>query len=171
MQKFDNIKIMAKVTKVSGPAENVYLTQEGLKEAQKELEFLRTTKRIQISERIQKAREFGDISENAEYDAALEEQALIENRIAYLEEVLKNPKVISQTHGHDFVVIGSTVKVEMDNKVDEFTIVGKMEANPIKKKISNESPMGTALLGAKVGEEVEVVTPIVRYKCKVLEIK
>lgn len=158
-------------SKIRQSASSVYLTPHGLKEAQEELQFLQTTKRVQISERIQRAREFGDVAENAEYDAALEEQVLIENRIAYLEDVLKNAKVISQIHSSDFVVIGSTVKVEMSDEIDEFTIVGKMEANPIKKKISNESPMGTALLGAKVGETVEVVTPIVRYKCKILEIK
>lgn len=162
---------MTKITRVSHPANHVYLTPQGLKEAREELDFLRNVKRNQIAERIQRAREFGDIAENAEYDAALEEQVLVENRIAYLEEVLKDAKIIHENPQSDFVVIGSTVKVEMEGQVDEFTIVGKVEANPSKKKISNESPMGTALLGAKVGEVVEVVTPIVRYKCKILKIK
>lgn len=152
-------------------SKNIYLTPKGLEEAQAELEFLRTDKRNQISERIQRAREFGDISENAEYDAALDEQALVENRIVYLEEVLKNAKVISETNNTDFVVIGSTVTVEMEGEIDEFMIVGKVEANPLKKKISNESPLGSSLLGARVGESVEVATPIVRYQCKVLKIK
>lgn len=163
--------IMTKITRVPQPAHYVYLTPKGMQEAREELDFLRGVKRTQIAERIQRAREFGDISENAEYDAALEEQALVENRIAYLEEVLKDAKIIHANPKSDFVVIGSTVKVEMDGHVDEFTIVGKVEANPTKKKISNESPVGTALLGAKVGEVVEVVTPIVRYKCKILKIK
>lgn len=162
---------MTKITRVIQSANSVYLTSEGLKEAQEELSFLKNAKRNQISERIQRAREFGDISENAEYDAALEEQALVENRIAYLEDVLKYVTVIKADSKSDFVVIGSTVKVEMDGTIDEFTIVGKVEASPAKKRISNESPMGTALLGAKMGEVVEVVTPIVRYKCKILEIK
>lgn len=162
---------MAKVVARTSHNPSVYLTAEGLKDAHKELDFLRTSKRIQIAERIQKAREFGDISENAEYDAALEEQALVENRIGFLEEVLKDPKIISEKHKTDFVVIGSTVMVDMEGGVDEFTIVGKVEANPSKKKISNESPLGTALLGARVGEEVEVATPIVKYMCKVLKIK
>lgn len=162
---------MAKISRVVKSVKSVYLTAEGLKEAQSELEFLKTTKRAQISERIQRAIEFGDISENAEYDAALDEQALVENRIAYLEEILRDAKVISEVVKKDFVVIGSTVTVDMDGSIDEFTIVGKPEANPAKKRISNESPMGIALLGAKMGEEVEVVTPIVRYKCKVLKIK
>ncbi|KKR23641.1 MAG: Transcription elongation factor GreA [Candidatus Daviesbacteria bacterium GW2011_GWB1_39_5] len=99
------------------------------------------------------------------------QQGLIENRIAELENVLKGAKVIATEHSNDFVVIGSTVKIEMDDGIDEFTIVGRVEADPSKKKISNESPLGSALVGAKKGEEVEVATPIVRYKCKVLEIK
>lgn len=162
---------MAKITKTIRPANNVYLTADGLKEAHTELDFLKSNKRAQIADRIQKARDFGDIAENAEYDAALDEQALVENRIAYLEEVLRDAKVITENHSSDFVVIGSTVKVEMDGEIDEFTIVGKVEANPAKKRISNESPVGQSLLGAKIGEVVEVATPIVRYKCKVLDIK
>lgn len=161
---------MTKLTR-NQSAPKVYLTPEGLKEAQKEFDFLKTTKRLQVADRIKQARELGDVTENAEYDAALDEQTLVENRIVYLEDVLKNAKIISQTTQNNFVVIGSTVKVEMDGEVDEFTIVGKVEANPVKKKISNESPLGSALLGAKMGEVVEVATPIVRYKCKVLQIK
>ncbi len=152
-------------------APKVYLTSKGLEEAQLELNFLKTNKRAQVAERIQRAREFGDVVENAEYDAALDEQTLVENRIVYLENVLKNAKIITSEPRSGFVVIGSTVKVEMDGEVDVLTIVGKVEANPAKKKISNESPLGSALLGAKKGEVVEVATPIVRYKCKVLEIK
>lgn len=162
---------MVKNSRLTQSAQKVYLTAQGLEEARRELDFLQTTKRAQIAERISRAREFGDISENAEYDAALDEQALIENRIVYLENVLKNVKIISQTPKSDFVVIGSTVKVEMNEGIDEFTIVGKVEASPAKKRISNESPLGAALLGGKTGEVVEVTTPIVRYKCKILEIK
>lgn len=151
---------------------NVYLTAKGLADAKEELNYLLKTKRAEIAERINQARSFGDLSENSEYDAAINEQDLTENRIAELENVLKYAKVISEEHTNtDFVVIGSTVKVEMDNEIDEFTIVGRVEADPSKKKISNESPLGTALLGAKKGEEVEVATPIVRYKCKVLEVR
>lgn len=149
----------------------VYLTSKGLEEAQVELNFLKTTKRAQVAERIQRAREFGDVVENAEYDAALDEQTLVENRIVYLEDVVKNARIISRSTQNDFVVIGSTVKVELDGETDILTIVGKVEANPAKKRISNESPLGSALLGARKGEVVGVATPIVRYKCKVLEIK
>ncbi len=162
---------MAKISRLKDATRVTYLTPEGLKEARAELEYLKTEKRTQVADRIQKARELGDITENAEYDAALDEQTLIENRIIYLEDVLRNAKIISKTSGSDFVVIGSTVKVEMDGEIDEFTIVGKMEANPAKKRISNESPVGSALLGAKDGEIVEVTTPIVRYKVKILRIK
>ncbi|MBI3103961.1 transcription elongation factor GreA [Candidatus Daviesbacteria bacterium] len=152
-------------------AKGAYLTPKGLTDVKKELEFLKTVKRFQIAERIQQAREYGDLAENSEYDAALEEQNLMENRISELEDILKDAKVIEKDHAADFVVIGSTVKIEMDDGIDEFTIVGRVEADPSKKRISNESPLGLSLLGAKEGEVVEVTTPIVRYKCKVLEIK
>lgn len=152
-------------------SKNTYLTPKGLSEARAELEYLKKTKRFQIAERIHQAREYGDLTENSEYDAAMEEQALMESRIAELESILKNAKVIANQHNNEFVVIGSTVRIEMDREIDEFTIVGRVEADPAKKRISNESPLGSALLGAKKGEEVEVATPIVRYKCKVLEIK
>ncbi len=152
-------------------SKHTYLTSKGLADAKIELDFLTKTKRIEIAGKIHQAREYGDLAENSEYDSAMEEQGLIENRIAELEETLKHAKVIESDHKSDFVVIGSTVKIEMDNEIDEFKIVGRVEADPSKKRISNESPLGTSLLGAKKGEIVEVTTPIVRYKCKVLEIK
>lgn len=150
---------------------NTYLTAKGLAEAKAELEHLKKTKRVEIADKIHQAREYGDLTENSEYDSAIEEQDLVENRIAELEDILKSAKVIEVNQVSDIVVIGSTVKVEMDEGIDEFTIVGRVEADPSKKRISNESPLGSTLLGAKKGEEVEVATPIVRYKCKVLEIR
>ena len=153
------------------PAKNTYLTAKGLADAKEELEYLKKTKRVQIAEKIHQAREYGDLAENSEYDAAMEEQALAENRITELEAILKSAKVIVKQSNNAFVVIGSTVRIEMDDEIDEFMIVGRVEADPSKKRISNESPLGSALLGAKKGEEVEVTTPIIRYKCKVLEIK
>lgn len=163
---------MAKNQKINNKTrKGVYLTSKGLLDAKEELEFLKRVKRSEIAQKIQTAREYGDLTENSEYDAALEEQNLLENRISELENIVKEAKVISEEHTCDFVVIGSTVKVEMDDEIDEFTLVGRVEANPAKKRISNESPLGTALLGAKKGEVVEVTTPIVKYKCKVLEIK
>lgn len=161
---------MTKITRVKDP-KNTYLTRKGLSEAKSELEYLKKVKRAEIAQKIHQAREYGDLTENSEYDQAMEDQSLAENRIAELEEILKHAKIISEEHDNQFVVIGSTVRVDMDNEVDEFTIVGRVEADPSKKRISNESPLGTALLGAKKGEVVEVTTPIVRYKCKVLEIK
>lgn len=160
---------MTKPNRVIKP--RTYLTSKGLSEAKEELEYLKRVKRAEIAQKIHQAREYGDLTENSEYDQAMEDQGLVENRIAKLEEILKNAKIISEANTADFVVIGSTVKIEMDDGIDEFTIVGRVEADPSKKRISNESPLGSALLGAKKGEEVEVATPIVRYKCKVLEIK
>lgn len=156
---------------VTSNKKGVYLTSQGLAASKAELEYLKKTKRKEIADRIQVAREYGDLSENSEYETALQDQDLVESRISELEEALKGAKVIKEEHSIDFVVIGSTVKVEMDGELDEFTIVGRVEADPSKKRISNESPLGLALIGAKKNEEVEVTTPIVRYKCKVLEIK
>lgn len=152
-------------------SQSTYMTHKGLEKLRSELDYLKKTRRIEVADRIARAREFGDLSENSEYDAAMEEQALIENRIVELENLAKDVKLISNNIKSDFVVIGSTIRIEMDGERDEFTIVGRVEADPAKKRISNESPLGSALLGAKVGEAVEVATPIVRYKCKVLEIK
>lgn len=147
------------------------LTKEGLTTLKQEYDQLIKVKRPQIAARIQRAREFGDLSENSEYDAAKDEQTLLEYRISQLEEVLHRAQIIEITPRADFVVIGSTVIVDVEGQVDEFTVVGTMEADPAKKKISNESPVGKAILGAKVGEVVEVVTPIVSAKYKILQIK
>ena len=147
------------------------LTRQGLVSLKSEYDELTKVKRTQITKRIQTAREFGDLAENSEYDAAKEEQSLLETRIAQLEDVLKRTQIIEPVKKADFVVIGSTIVVEIEGEKDEFTIVGTIEADPSKKKISNESPVGTAMLGAKVGEVVEVVTPIIRAKYKILEIK
>lgn len=148
-----------------------YLTPQGFADAKAELDFLIKTKRSEVAAKIHQAREYGDLTENSEYDTAMDDQALTENRISELESILKRVKVIADHQENDFVVIGSTVKIDMDGEIDEFKIVGRVEADPAKKRISNESPLGIVLLGAKKGEIVEVTTPIVRYKCKVLEIK
>lgn len=147
------------------------LTQEGLNHLKQEYQELTAIQRPKIAKRIQRAREFGDLAENSEYDAAKEEQSLLEARISQLEGVLPKAQIIQQAADTDFVVIGSTIVVEIDGQKEMFAIVGSMEANPAKSKISNESPVGAALLGAKVGEVVEVVTPIIRAKYKILEIK
>lgn len=147
------------------------LTEEGLNVLKDEYQVLVSEKRPAIAMRIQNARDFGDLSENSEYDAAKEEQSLLEARIAELEEILHRAQLIQLAQATDFVTIGSTIIVEVEGETDEFTIVGTMEADPAQRKISNESPVGAALLGAKVGEVVEVTTPIVRAKYKILEIK
>ncbi|KKP93958.1 MAG: Transcription elongation factor GreA [Parcubacteria group bacterium GW2011_GWA1_36_12] len=149
----------------------IILTQKGLDQIKAEYDELISVKRPQITRRIQRAREFGDLSENSAYDAAKEEQSLLEARIAQLEEVFPKAQIIEQVMTTDFVVIGSTVVVEMNDEVHEFAIVGSMEADPAAKKISNESPVGKALLGLKVGEVIEVSLDPVKSKIKLLEIK
>lgn len=147
------------------------ITKEGLYKLKEELDYLAKIKRPQATQRVAHAREFGDLSENSEYDAARDELSLIDIRISELDELLKNVELIKQKPRTDFAVIGSTVIVDIDGEIDEFTIVGSIEADPANKKISNESPVGQALLGAKVGEEIWVTTPVVRARYKILEIK
>ena len=147
------------------------LTRQGLTSLKSEYDELTKVKRTQIIKRIQIAREFGDLSENSEYDAAKEEQSLLETRITQLEDVLKRAQIIEPVKKADFVVIGSTVVVEMNDEVHKFSIVGSMEADPTESKISNESPVGKALLGLQVGETIEVSVGPVKSKIKLLEIQ
>lgn len=147
------------------------LTKQGLEHLKKEYDNLVKVERPKISRRIKRAREFGDLAENSEYDAAKDDQVLIEARITELEKVLHKAEVIEPKKTGDFVVIGSTVIVDVDGEKDEFTIVGTMEADPAKRKISNESPVGEAMLGAKVGDTINVTASIVQAKYKILEIK
>jgi len=150
---------------------NFILTREGLSQLKGEYEELVKVKRPAIANRIQRAREFGDLSENSEYDAAKEEQSLLEARIVQLEQVLAKTEIIEPVKKADFVVIGSTVVIEMNDEIHDFTIVGSMEADPASKKISNEAPVGKAVLGLQVGETIEVAVGPVKSKIKVLEIK
>jgi transcription elongation factor GreA len=140
---------------------DVILTPEGLANLKSELDHLATTRRREIAGRIKEAREFGDISENAEYDDAKNEQAMLEARIAQLEEKLRSATVIDQSDlGTDVVRVGSVVHVKDEGgKSTKYTIVGSAEANPTEAKLSNESPVGKALLGRKRGEEVSFSTP------------
>ena len=147
------------------------LTREGLTLLKSEYEDLIKVRRPAIVARIQRAREFGDLSENSEYDAAKEEQSLLEARIVQLEQVLAKTEIIEPVKKADFVVIGSTVVIEMNDEIHDFTIVGSMEADPASKKISNEAPVGKAVLGLQVGETIEVAVGPVKSKIKVLEIK
>jgi transcription elongation factor GreA len=143
-------------------SKEVILTPEGLQRLKVELEDLQTVKRREVAERIREAREFGDISENAEYDDAKNEQAMLEQRIAALEEKLRSAQVIDASElSTDVVRVGVTVNVkdEGSGDTDKYTIVGSAEANPREKKLSNESPVGKALMGHKRGETVEVALP------------
>jgi transcription elongation factor GreA len=152
----------------------VILTKEGYEKLKAEIEHLQTEKRREVADRIRIAREFGDIAENAEYDDAKNEQALLEQRIAKLEERLLAARVIDKKEiSKDVVSIGSKVKLrDVDAKQTvEYHIVGSAEANPGEQKLSNESPVGKAIMGHKKGETVEVQTPRGSLKYKILEIK
>ena len=152
----------------------VILTREGYEKLKQEIETLQTDKRREVAERIRIAREFGDIAENAEYDDAKNEQAMLEHRIAQLEERLLSARVITKKEiSKDIVSVGSKVRVKnMDaNKTFEYHIVGSAEANPSENKLSNESPVGKAIIGKKKGETVEVAAPRGSLKFKILEIK
>ena len=134
------------------------LTQEGVDELKTELNAL-LAKRPLIAEAIKSARELGDLSENAEYQSALAEKDRTESRISEVENILANVEIIKKPRGGRQVQLGSSVKLKSDGKTKEFQIVGTVEADPLSGKISDESPIGQALLGKKEGEQVEITTP------------
>ena len=153
---------------------DVILTKEGYEKLKKEIDFLRGDKRREVAERIRVAREFGDIAENAEYDDAKNEQAMLEHKIAQLEERLLSARVITKKEiSKDTVSVGSKVRLRdmQANKTFEYHIVGSAEANPAQQKLSNESPVGKAIIGHKKGDVVEVTAPRGALKFKILEIK
>ena len=152
----------------------VILTPEGYEKLKNEIEYLKNQKRREVADRIRIAREFGDIAENAEYDDAKNEQAMVEQRIAMLEERLVSARVITKKDiAKDVVSVGSKVRLrDMGaNKTFEYHIVGSAEANPAENRLSNESPVGKAILGRKKGEVVEVAAPRGALKFKILDIK
>ncbi len=152
---------------------DVILTQEGLANLKAELDHLSTTRRREVAGRIKEAREFGDISENAEYDDAKNEQAMLEARIAALEDKLRSATIVDASDlNTDVVRVGSVVHVkdEQSGKSSKYAIVGSAEANPAEMKLSNESPVGKALLGHKRGEEVKITTPRGERKLKITKI-
>ena len=154
-------------------AKQTTVSSEGLKKLQDELEYLKTTKRKEVAEAIKVARAFGDLSENSEYDEAKNEQGAVEQRIAELEAMLKNVKVINEHEiKTDTVNVGNRVKVydETFEEELEYTIVGSNETNPVELKISDESPIGRALIGAATGEVVKAETPGGEIVMKILEI-
>ena len=154
-------------------AKTIKITEDGLIKLQEELEMLKTKGRADIAEKIKVARGYGDLSENSEYDEAKNEQAKIEARIIELEAMLKNVEIIEDVKGSaKTVVIGVKVKA-LDMEFDEeceYRVVGSTEANPLEGKISDESPLGKALLGKKIGDEVIVDAPAGELKFKILEI-
>ena len=156
-------------------AKEVILTKEGYEKLKQEIDYLSTEKRREVAERIRVAREFGDIAENSEYDDAKNEQAMLEHKIAQLEDRLLTARVITKKEiKSGEVSIGTKVRLRdvKANKTVEYHIVGSAEADPAENKLSNESPVGKAIMGRKKGETVEVVTPRgSKVKFKIMEIK
>ncbi len=157
--------------------EEVFLTKEGLEKLQAEMHHLKTVRRKEVAARIKEAREYGDIVENSEYDDAKNEQAFVEGRIKDLEQLLRNARIIEEDDGsaaenHE-VKIGSTVEIKDVESGEEFvyTLVGSAEADPSENKISNESPVGRAIIGRKAGEKVEVEVPAGIMEYEIMNIR
>ncbi|MFH1326131.1 MAG: transcription elongation factor GreA [Candidatus Falkowbacteria bacterium] len=151
--------------------EDQYITQEGYNKLQKELNHLKNVRRHEIAERIERAKELGDLSENAEYSEAKDEQAFNEGRIIEINDQLKKLVVVESKRSSNTVDLGSKVTVQRKGKEKEFDIVSFNEVDPENNKISNESPIGQSLLGKKVGEETVVRLPGGEVKYKILKIK
>jgi transcription elongation factor GreA len=149
----------------------IQFTQDGLDKLKIEYQNMINGKRPKAIERLSKARAMGDLSENSEYTAAKEDLSFVEGRIRELEELMKNAEVIPQDAKSGTVDVGCVVVVEKDGEKDQFIIVGEFEADPIKKKLSQTSPIGKALLGKKVGEFIQVEVPIGKIVYKIVEIK
>ena len=147
-----------------------YLSREGLDKLRAELEEMTSVKRPEVAQRIHDAKEHGDLSENAEYEDAKNEQAFVEGRIQTLEALIKNATLIDENTSNDHVQIGSTVKVSGPDGSQTFTIVGSTEAKPAEGRISNESPVGRSLLGKKKGETVTVTVPAGDLDYKIVSI-
>ncbi len=153
---------------------DVVLTPEGMTKLQEEIDYLSTTKREEVAGRIKEAREFGDISENSEYDDAKNDQAMLEHRIIVLQEKLRRARIIKVTEiSTEKVSLGSTVTLKDLDHDEEFTytIVGSAEADPVNQRLSNESPVGQAILGRKVGEKVTVPAPAGSMRYEVVRIE
>lgn len=160
-------------------SEDMLITKEGLKKLKEELEFLKTTKRQEIAQRLKEAISYGDLSENAEYEEAKNDQAFIEGRILELEKQIKNARIITENLSTKMsaksktIDIGSVVTVRNKTDADEpetYTIVGSMEADPVEHKISNESPIGKALLGREKGDTIDVIAPAGKFKYEILKV-
>jgi len=147
-----------------------FLTPVGFEKLKAEINFLKTVKRKELADRIQEAKELGDLSENAEYQEAKNEQSFVEGRVVELESILKNAVVITPSNSN-LVQVGSTVEVEINNNLKTFCIVGSNEADPVNGRVSNVSPLGQAFLGKQVGEKVMVKTPSGEMEAKIISIK
>ena len=163
---------MFKVKNMTSEKKEVYLTSAGLDEIKNELDTLKKVKRPEIIKAIKEARALGDLSENADYHAAREEQAIIEGRIQELEYMVDNAVIITEG-ASDRVKMGVnvTIKYEDDDDTEEYKIVGSMEADPFDNKISNESPIAKAIMGKKKGDVVTVESPNGKYNIEIIEIK
>lgn len=150
--------------------QTVFVTAEGLRNLKKEYKTLLGKKRPQVALRIKAAKELGDISENSEYDAAREEQSFVERRILELKEILRKARLIAEPESDGVVHLGSRVRVQSSEKEQKFTIVGEVEADPKSGRISHLSPLGRALLGKKIGDEVAVKAPGGELRHKILEV-
>jgi transcription elongation factor GreA len=152
-------------------AKKIYLTKKGFEEKKKEYDEVLNKRRPEVVERLSAAREMGDLSENAEYTAAREELAFIDGRIEELEELLKQAELIADGHHTTQAVeMGSQVVIKINDKKETFTVVGEWEADPTEKKISHESPLGKALLGKTVGDEIHVEAPAGKMTYKIVSI-
>ena len=151
----------------------IVVSQEGLRQMEEKLKYMTTVRRAEVAEHLNVARGFGDLSENAEYDEAKDEQAKLEADIQELEAALRNVVVIEGEVSTDVVNVGTTVRVLYldEGEEEEFSIVGARESDPMNNKISNESPVGAAMLGHKAGETVTVEAPDGPYELKILEIR
>ena len=153
---------------------SVILTKEGLKKLEEELYYLKSVKRNEVSEKIRIAKEFGDLSENSEYNAAREEQSIMEGRINYIEEQLKNVKILDESElSNDTESVGTLVTVydNLYGEEEEYLIVGRTESNPAENKISDQSPIGKALIGQKLGSVVTVEAPGGSYTVEIRKIR
>lgn len=150
----------------------IYLTTDGLAKLEAELTYLRTVRRAEIASQIHQAKELADTVDNAEYDDAKNLQAFVEGRILTLERLTKNAVIIAEEHATDAVRVGTTVRlISPEGEEEVYTIVGSYEADPVKGRISNESPVGKAVLGKAVGDEVQVSAPGGLLQLTVVEIK
>lgn len=179
-KKKKTISTLSEVTPLVGEGaiseEAVILTQEGLDALKSEYNFLKNDKRKEVAERLKEAISYGDLSENSEYEEAKNEQAFVEGRIAELEKMIKNARIIDEKKAHSakMIQIGTTVKIKnltREEDSEEFTIVGSTETDPLKSRISNESPIGKALLGKKRGDRFFINAPAGQFEFEVLELR